>query len=45
METIIEDVLALAREGSAVTDPEPVSLADLAEQAWESVDTGDATLP
>ncbi|PGF17928.1 PAS domain-containing sensor histidine kinase [Natrinema sp. CBA1119] len=44
METIIEDVLALAREGSAVTDPEPVSLADLAEQAWESVDTGDATL-
>ncbi|MFC6765514.1 histidine kinase N-terminal 7TM domain-containing protein [Natrinema soli] len=44
METIIEDVLALAREGSAVTDPEPVALADLAERAWESVDTGDATL-
>ncbi|WP_226041717.1 histidine kinase N-terminal 7TM domain-containing protein [Natrinema sp. DC36] len=44
METIIEDVLALAREGSAVTDPEPVSLADLSERAWENVDTGDSTL-
>lgn len=44
METIIEDVLALARDGADVTDPKPVSLADLAEQAWESVDTRDATL-
>lgn len=44
METIIEDVLALARDGVDVTDPKPVSLADLAEQAWESVDTGDAAL-
>ncbi|QSW99399.1 histidine kinase N-terminal 7TM domain-containing protein [Haloterrigena alkaliphila] len=44
METIIDDVLALAREGEAVTDPEPVDLGSLAEQAWANVDTGDAAL-
>uniref|UniRef100_A0A7D5KFW2 histidine kinase n=2 Tax=Natrinema halophilum TaxID=1699371 RepID=A0A7D5KFW2_9EURY len=44
MEAIIEDVLALAREGDEVSDPEPVTLAELAEQAWETVDSGDATL-
>ncbi|WP_435551350.1 histidine kinase N-terminal 7TM domain-containing protein [Natrinema sp. CGMCC1.2065] len=44
MEAIIEDVLALARHGADVTDPEPVSIADLAETAWETVDTGGATL-
>ncbi|WP_339103016.1 histidine kinase N-terminal 7TM domain-containing protein [Haloterrigena salinisoli] len=44
METIIEDVLALAREGRDVTDAEPVDLAALADRAWASVDTGDATL-
>ncbi|QLG48201.1 histidine kinase N-terminal 7TM domain-containing protein [Natrinema halophilum] len=44
MKTIIEDVLTLARDGTDVTDPEPVSLTDLAEGAWENVDTGDATL-
>ena len=44
METIIDDVLALAREGEAITDSEPVALATLAERAWESVDTGGARL-
>ncbi|ARS90843.1 PAS domain-containing sensor histidine kinase [Natrarchaeobaculum aegyptiacum] len=44
METIIEDVLALARTGQPVTDPEPVSLAALAERAWDGVETGAATL-
>ena len=44
METIIEDVLTLAREGSAVTDPRPVDLAAVAERAWEGVETDDATL-
>ncbi len=44
MEAIVDDVLALARHGTDVTDPEPVSLAHLAETAWETVDTGDATL-
>ena len=44
METIIDDVLTLAREGADVTDPEEVDLGRLAERAWEGVDTGDATL-
>jgi signal transduction histidine kinase len=44
MEDIIDDVLALAREGQEVTDPEPVSLAAIGKSAWETVDTGEATL-
>jgi PAS domain S-box-containing protein len=44
MEAIVEDVLALAREGEAVTDPEPVALRAVAERAWEGVDTAAATL-
>ncbi len=44
MEAIIDDVLLLAREGETVTDPESVSLEDLAERAWATVDTDDASL-
>ncbi|THE63369.1 PAS domain S-box protein [Salinadaptatus halalkaliphilus] len=44
METIIEDVLELARTGEPVTDPESVSLEAVATQAWDSVETGEATL-
>jgi len=44
MEVIIEDVLALAREGETVTDSEPVSLAAVAEDAWVNVDTADCDL-
>lgn len=44
MKTIIDDVLALAREGAEVTDPESVELETLANRAWETVDTGGATL-
>ncbi|MFC6718881.1 histidine kinase N-terminal 7TM domain-containing protein [Natrialbaceae archaeon GCM10025810] len=44
MVTIIDDVLALAREGAAVTDPRTVALESLAERAWSVVDTGEATL-
>lgn len=44
METIIDDVLTLAREGAAVTDPQPVELGPVAEGAWNGVATGDATL-
>lgn len=44
MEAIIEDILALAREGKAVTETERVHLEALARRAWESVDTGSATL-
>jgi PAS domain S-box-containing protein len=44
MESIIEDTLTLARQGDAVTDPEPVSVAGLADRAWTMVDTAEATL-
>ncbi|QLD90590.1 PAS domain-containing protein [Natronomonas salina] len=44
MDSIIEDVLALAREGEVVTDPEPVDLRGVAERAWRNVDTDGAEL-
>jgi PAS domain S-box-containing protein len=44
METLVDDTLVLAREGPAVTDPEPVELAEAARSAWRSVDTESATL-
>jgi PAS domain S-box-containing protein len=44
MEALIEDVLLMAREGELSTQPEPVGLADLAERAWSTVDTPNATL-
>ncbi|GAB3683292.1 hypothetical protein GCM10028857_10610 [Salinarchaeum chitinilyticum] len=44
MNTIIEDVLTLAREGSHIEHREPVSLEEVAATAWEQVDTHGATL-
>jgi PAS domain S-box-containing protein len=44
MARLIEDVLTLAREGKAVSDPEQVTLATVAAQAWAAVDAPDATL-
>ncbi|ELZ27659.1 PAS/PAC sensor signal transduction histidine kinase [Halosimplex carlsbadense 2-9-1] len=44
IDALIEDVLTLAREGEAVSDPEPVDLGDVARRAWTVVETGDATL-
>ena len=44
MERIIEDVLALTRQGQAIDETEEVVLADLAHEAWNYVDTTDATL-
>jgi len=44
MESLIEDLLTLAREGEAATDPEPVELAGLVGASWQNVDTADATL-
>ena len=43
METLIDDLLELAREGNAVTNPEPVSLPTLVSESWDAVDTKDAT--
>ena len=39
MEALIEDLLALAREGDGKTDPEPLSLESVVDQAWQTVDT------
>ncbi|WP_435194129.1 response regulator [Natronomonas sp. EA1] len=44
MNTIIEDVLALARLGGHVENPVPIDLAQLAEEAWDGVETAGATL-
>jgi PAS domain S-box-containing protein len=44
MQDIIDDVLAMARQGQSVDDPEPVALRRLCEAAWENVDTDTATL-
>ncbi|WP_424018784.1 PAS domain S-box protein [Halorientalis pallida] len=44
MERLIDEVLALAREGRTIDDPSPVSLATVARDRWASIPTGDATL-
>ena len=44
MRRIITDVLSLAREGEEIDTREPVGVATLAEDAWSTVATGDATL-
>ena len=43
MESLIDEVLTIAREGADVTDTEPVRLAAVADAAWRSVDAGAAT--
>ncbi|WP_312908153.1 histidine kinase N-terminal 7TM domain-containing protein [Natronosalvus caseinilyticus] len=46
MQAIIDDALTLAREGSTVdeTETEALSLEAVAREAWDGVDTGEATL-
>ena len=44
IEALIDDLLALARQGEAVTDPEPVALTGLLEGCWGNVRTDDAAL-
>jgi|GEM_PF-1930735 len=44
MEEIVDDALALARIGPAALDPTEVSLAAVAQTAWDGVATGEATL-
>ncbi|WP_207592520.1 ATP-binding protein [Halomontanus rarus] len=44
MGAIIDDVLALAREGESIDDAVEVDLEELATAAWSNVDHGDATL-
>jgi len=42
--TLIDDLLTLAREGDRVNDTEPVGLADLSAECWRTVETADATI-
>ena len=44
MDELVADLLSLARQGRSVGETESVSLSDMARDAWESVDTGNATL-
>ncbi|RNJ26226.1 PAS domain-containing sensor histidine kinase [Halosegnis longus] len=44
MDDIIDDVLAVTRQGGEVTDPTTVDLAALARSAWEVTDADAATL-
>ncbi|WP_096393791.1 ATP-binding protein [Halorubrum trapanicum] len=44
METLIEDLLTLARDGEGVEDPERVQLREFAETCWEGVETASASL-
>ncbi|MXR19714.1 hybrid sensor histidine kinase/response regulator [Halobacterium bonnevillei] len=43
-QTLVEDLLALARDDQPATSATDVDLADLATTAWETVETADATL-
>jgi len=44
MDELIDDLLAVAREGKSVDDPVPVDLTASARRTWNTVDTGDMSL-
>ncbi|MFB6128543.1 MAG: sensor histidine kinase [Halorhabdus sp.] len=44
IETLIDDLLTLAREGKSVGDLEPVDLDSAVTQAWNTVEEGEMTL-
>lgn len=44
MQTLIDDMLSLARAGESVGETEPVLLPELIETCWRTVDTESATL-
>jgi len=44
MDTLIADLLTLAREGERVSETEPVRLSAVVESCWETVETAAATL-
>ncbi|MFW6153458.1 MAG: ATP-binding protein [Halobacteriota archaeon] len=41
MNTLIEDMLVLARTGQPIDEPQPVSLVEVVERCWSVVSTGD----
>ncbi|WP_256403803.1 ATP-binding protein [Halorubrum salinum] len=44
MKEMIDELLSLAKQGQAVLDPNAVTLSEITTQAWEHVETADATL-
>ncbi|GAB3317516.1 PAS domain S-box protein [Haloplanus salinarum] len=44
MESLIDDLLALARSGMGIDEVEPVALDDLVRECWTTVETGAAEL-
>jgi signal transduction histidine kinase len=44
MNEIIEEILALAREGTSIDEVEDVALGTVARRSWEMVSSGDASL-
>ncbi len=44
LDTLIDDLLTLAKKGQTVADKKPVALGDVAEEAWLTVPTAEATL-
>jgi PAS domain S-box-containing protein len=44
METLIDDVLSLARANEQITEVERIELAEITEKCWRNVATGEATL-
>lgn len=44
MKALVDDLLVLAREGEVVGETSPTSIATVANAAWDSVSSGDATL-
>jgi PAS domain S-box-containing protein len=44
METLIDDLLSLAKKGKTVDEMEPIDIGMLAQQCWENVDTEGATI-
>lgn len=44
MELLIENLLTLARSGNAISETEPVNIAELAHTCWQTVETASATL-
>ena len=44
METLLDDLLALSRQGAIVGDPEPIALESVVREAWAQIDTSGAEL-
>jgi signal transduction histidine kinase len=44
METLIDDLLALAKQGQTVGEVRPVSLSEIVDTAWQNVNTAEATI-